>query len=435
MFFWLLTSLLPFGIANSQKCDAQTGPSGTDVCVLLAPYYTDYQWATCLTNAYILQLTKLKKSCMNRTATYCWLQCMAEMHDDPVIINGTVRQDCRCSPSQVLNTTMLPRLCYSPDGTDCGWYKNCLEKRYNCQGTTAGYAILFAEKYCKLQSQSKTLFTASGQKWIDEVRKCLQVSLAPLLRPWNEYTCQAIQEFAFKSHSPCYLDPGNSAPSMCKLNCFDWIQIVWTMKETFSEPGYIMESIDKMINTALQCPLDTFNCFRALDNVFPTLPFKIVLQKGPKKARLASGENASVPLASVLSNSISAAMKWDARLLDWIVYVDALASNSTQVVSVLWLMSRTEINKSIGARESMILKDANVRLQDAFLMGSLKISFSLDSTDFSCRTIYTCDDPGCQKTTSEIQALSKSSKQSAKVSLIFFLIAVLVNVINKNNLI
>jgi hypothetical protein len=432
MFIWLLTTLLLVESAYSQACDAQIGPSGTYVCALLAPYYTDYQWATCLTQAYITQLTK--KVCINLTATYCWLQCMAEMHDDPVIINGTVREDCRCSPSQVLNTTSLPHSCYSPDGTDCGWYRNCLEKRYSCQGTTAGYAIRFAEKYCTLYTASYGLFTPSGRQWVNEVRKCLQVTLAPLLRPWNDLTCEQVQQFAFKSHAPCYLNPGNSAPSMCKLNCLEWDKIVWTIRGDFKEQGYIMESINEMINAALECPSSTFSCFYALNVIYPILPFKMVLQKGPKKTRAASGGNATenVPLASLLSNSISAAMQWDANVLDWIVYVDeaASASNSTHVIAVLWLMSRTEVNQSIAASESKILKGANTKLQDAFIMGNLKIGFSLDSMDLSCNTIYTCEDARCQKTTSEIQApLSKSSRLSARVSVIFLYVIVLVKFI------
>lgn len=64
---------------------------------------------------------------------------------------------------------------YSPTGTDCNWFKNCLEKKYLCSGVRDQNAITFAENFCRLYEDKSYLFSASGKQWVDAVRKCLQV--------------------------------------------------------------------------------------------------------------------------------------------------------------------------------------------------------------------------------------------------------------------
>lgn len=65
---------------------------------------------------------------------------------------------------------------------------------------------------------------------MDAVRKCLQVELVPLLRPYTNPTCKDIKQKAFSSHSGCYVDPFEGAPSICNISFRDWLQVVSTVK-------------------------------------------------------------------------------------------------------------------------------------------------------------------------------------------------------------
>ena len=65
-----------FVIDCQNGCDRSTGPSGSIECIELPQYRNDFQWATCLTTKYIEEKTKYRFTCTDRTATYCWYQCM-----------------------------------------------------------------------------------------------------------------------------------------------------------------------------------------------------------------------------------------------------------------------------------------------------------------------------------------------------------------------
>ena len=178
----LLFIFVPSGTL-SQRC-ASAGDLGGTHCVLLTPYYSEYQWATCLTDDYIMQSASARGKthyCRSQSAVQCWYQCMIEFYD---MNSGPVNANCRCSPGSTTSMPTMPLLphCFSPRGDDCQWYGECLEVRYPCQGTGDGYAIEFAEKFCNLYSTNYNDFSTEGQSWIDAVRKCLQVELVPSLR-------------------------------------------------------------------------------------------------------------------------------------------------------------------------------------------------------------------------------------------------------------
>lgn len=58
----------------------------------------------------------------------------------------------------------------------------------------------------------------------------MQVELVPLLRPYEHPTCDDIREKAFSTHSGCYIEPIEGAPSICDLSFRDWFQVVATVK-------------------------------------------------------------------------------------------------------------------------------------------------------------------------------------------------------------
>lgn len=218
LFKLILTFFVFFSVDCQNICDSSTGPSGVIECVKLSnPYYNDYQWATCLTNAYIKEKTKNKFQCVYSSATYCWYQCMVEFHE---ISSGSVYDDCKCTTAQNVTKPPIPDYCFSPDGTDCSWYKNCVNVRYPCPEDN--YAIEYAQKFCDLYAQNYEIFSSDGKLWVNGVKKCLQVSLAPTLRPWVNLNCKQLKKFAFDTHAPCYTKPDNAAPSICALRCLDW---------------------------------------------------------------------------------------------------------------------------------------------------------------------------------------------------------------------
>ena len=149
---------------------------GQAECVLLTPHYNRSQWATCLTESYIMRINA-SHNCRGRVPQ-CWYQCMLEIYG---IDEGPVYSNCSCSTGEfpINSVSGLEPDCYSPQGDDCEWYINCLERRYPCRGTDDGYAIEFAYKFCNLFFDNYNDFSEDGRNWVDAVRKCLQVQLVP----------------------------------------------------------------------------------------------------------------------------------------------------------------------------------------------------------------------------------------------------------------
>ncbi|GAU87245.1 hypothetical protein RvY_00127 [Ramazzottius varieornatus] len=184
---------------------------------------------TACRNAYIVQKSGGAHECEDRSHLYCWHQCMLE---NSSVEGGLVTEDCACNADFGQNITelSLPWQCYNPDGRDCSWYRDCLERKHPCSGDHASYAIDYGEKFCLMYNDRFELFSAEAQQWIDGVRKCLQVALVPLIRPYYSGSCEDIKRQAFASHAPCYLRPGYGAPSICGLSCSDWMTAFWTVK-------------------------------------------------------------------------------------------------------------------------------------------------------------------------------------------------------------
>jgi len=182
---------------------------------------------------------------------------MIEVHDGGG--SGPVFGNCVCNPNErttPASSTLppIPDWCYSPDGQQCNWYRDCLEIRHPCEGTEKAYALRYAEHFCNLYTEHSSQFSANGQKCIDGVRKCLQVKLVPILRIWNdEITCKKIKDIAFDSHDVCYTNPGYGAPSICDLEKQDWCRVFWTMKGSLLSTSTSMLSLSGIIKVAFNC--------------------------------------------------------------------------------------------------------------------------------------------------------------------------------------
>ncbi|XP_045175878.1 uncharacterized protein LOC123536618 [Mercenaria mercenaria] len=237
------------------------GDLGSYECVPLEPYYHKHQWATCLTDQYIQTYSKGKHICMFH-ATYCWYQCMLEVHN---IEDGPVYNDCACGPDAPPNVTTQPTVvtpaipdwCFSPSGTECSWYRNCLEKRYPCKEEGNSYAIDYAEKFCNLYQIHYSEFNYKGQQWIDAVRKCLQVKLVPILRPFVKATCEGIKQTAFDSHPGCYLHPDEGKPSICDIGFANWARVFWTVKSAVIQDA--RATFKQMLDVVQGCGTELLN--------------------------------------------------------------------------------------------------------------------------------------------------------------------------------
>jgi len=243
-FFFLVTA-----ISGILGCDPDTGPAGVTDCFLDTPYYSKHQCGTCVTNAYMRQVSKGKFQCPDTTATYCYYQCMLEKYS---LDRGPVYDDCLCKANVSVpqRPAILPPECFSPDGTDCAWYRQCLNKMIPCTGQTE-YAISYGEKFCNLYEQSRLKFSQKGLQWINAVRKCLQVALVPVLHFCQvQPTCEDIRTKAFHSHVPCYVQPYEGL-SVCTLPVMDWFRIFWTIKSSFEDE--FVETFIASVKTAADC--------------------------------------------------------------------------------------------------------------------------------------------------------------------------------------
>ena len=250
LFYVACISLVFMAIAEAEDCDPNTGPSGFTNCFLNTPYYSKYQCVTCLTNAYIRQRSAGKHQCRDSTATYCYYQCMIEKYG---LDRGPVYDDCLCNANSPLPqpSVILPAHCYSPDGTDCDWYRQCLARMFPCTGQ-AEYAISYGEKFCNLYEQSTSKFSQKAQRWIDAARKCLQVALVPVLHICQvQPTCEEIRTKAFDSHVPCYIAPYQGF-SVCDLQLTDWMKIFFTIKSSYVSSAWL-ETLEASVQTAANC--------------------------------------------------------------------------------------------------------------------------------------------------------------------------------------
>ena len=114
-----------------------------------------------------------------------------------------------------------------------------------------------------MYEDKKSKFSPIAQKWIDNVRRCLQLQLVPYIRNFQQQTkCEEIKEAAFKSHNCCYL-AGDScskqtgAPSVCDIPAKDWARIIWTIKGSLGDEFLnTMRSVVKVGSNCLENILD-----------------------------------------------------------------------------------------------------------------------------------------------------------------------------------
>ncbi|PFX18297.1 uncharacterized protein LOC111339722 [Stylophora pistillata] len=441
MLVLLFMLLVVVELGWAAQCDKWSGPAGTVECIQIQRYNNEYQWATCLTDVYIKLKSNHTHLCIDRTRVYCWYQCMLEENNKE---DGPVTSDCSCSPSNPTSypntltpTTLLPSQCYSPPGDSCGWYRNCLERKYPCEATSNGYAIRYAENFCNLYNENLGKFSLTGKNWVNGVRKCLQVSLVPLLRPWANPTCKEIRDRAFASHTPCYLYPDKGVPSVCDLDCHDYYQIFWTIKGSFIKVDTLWESLKGMWNIGNECGWSANNkkCYRELKDG-PVRAIKMKIKRFLRLRRSTDPlpeSDAQSRFAEGVGSAIASALRWNSEVMDWLAYTGRV-EDAENLEMVVLLADK----KALGiVLTSIPFVDFNQIIQvfaSAVRKGALPLR--VEGHNVWVRTLASCSDKACNST----QTLAVSDKPpnwngAAEISrgkvVMCGTIAVLIMMINK----
>ena len=394
VFTFLLFFVVQSGWAT--QCDRNVGPSGPNQCVPLRQYYNKYQWATCLTNTYIQQQSGHKHICVDRSATYCWYQCMIEVHNKGY---GSVSDDCSCDPNAVLPTLALPTECYSPAGDSCDWYRNCLEKKYSCQATSNAYAIKYAEKFCKLYDERYSLFNEDGKKWVDGVRKCLQVALAPLLRGWENPSCETLREKAFDSHKRCYLEPDKGVPSICDLDYLQFLKIFWTIKGSFGKLDTAGKSLEGMFVVGSNCTV------RYVSDVAKFLKLKIqhFFQRNRRSTDSLPEADVQSRFTDSVGSAIASALKWNTDVMDWFAYPGHL--EDIDYLDIFMVLADKEALGIVTTSVPSVNLNQNIQeLASAVEDGTLPLQ--VDGYNVWVKSLASCSDKSCDNT----QTLAVSEK-------------------------
>lgn len=141
---------------------------------------------------------------------------------------------------------LVPRqaICSSPVRGNCDFYRSCLEVKYRCGAT--GYPLGYGDKYCRLFSLNKNLFTARGKTWMDDTMLCLQRALVPEATTVQS-TCARVKAKAFDSHDVCYVNNG-----LCSLAPSDWLAIlkIVDIKDLFGSWAAIKETLQSSAGCA-----------------------------------------------------------------------------------------------------------------------------------------------------------------------------------------
>ena len=341
---------------------------------------------------------------------------MIDVHDQD---DGAVYSDCKCSPGDPVPTgsVPLPAWCYSPDGKTCSWYRECLNKAYpQCENGADNYAIKFAEKFCKLYDESYSNFSPQGQRWIDAVRKCLQLKLVPLVDKTRDKTCAELKSTAFNSHSPCYVKPDESSPSVCDLSVDDWQKVFWTIESALYNEK--LASLEGFIDVSIGCAKRTV-VWRSVAWAGKKIlaPFKYVFNLeidtlpkffGRRKRALEDDkEIARSKFARKVLDDLALKENWKEKGVAWFGYANNETGREENTMSIrLLLADRYKYvvdNTSLSKNKTANLTTALAELSEAVLMGTLNLT--VDGESIKIMKLVGCLDWDCQKHTFNVTAL------------------------------
>lgn len=432
--FSVSAASVAFSSANT-GCNSKTGPAGTRGCELILRNPGRKQWANCLSDKYIRRRSGGRHFCevpyvihsFVKPPQFCWYQCMAEMHDS---FSGPVTDDCACDGDEKFENDTLPSKCYSPDGSDCSWYSECLEQKHRCSGTPHGYAVEYANKYCNLYGDNMERFSEKGRRWIDAVRKCLQVALVPTVRQYYKGDCADIKRTAFRSHDKCYLNPAPGEPSVCDLKSTDWANSFWVVKGTLVSKDWY-RSLWEMIKVGGTCrgsELAASLSVLTLGNPMVSLAFKMISKaiaarrekalRGKRETEDEKDSDRKWDVVSKTTEAVAKKMRWDDKTLDWFGFVEKSDVDFSNVTVNIWL--RSLVNDS--------LSDEVSKIEKWMASGRDRLAVNVDGFEFESTSVRTCGDNVCKNVlkTTEYRERSAASTRIAYVVVVFCLVSLVI---------
>ena len=291
------------------------------------------------------------------------------------------------------------------------------KKKYKCSQTNVDYGITYAKHFCEKYNQNYNNFTDKGKQWVDGVRKCLQVSLVFTLRPWNNLSCSDIKKIAFNSHSPCYIKPDSSAPSICYLNPKDWALVFVTIKEAYSSEFW--ESLKGFFSVSLGCTghyiIDPLVWF--------IKQIKIVFKKTFSKNNV----NDVDYLIQSTSISIGRQLNWKDTELSWYMYTNETNSNPGELNAYLWIVSKNDLFTNATQPKS-ILDELINEFEKSFSSGQLDVSIEIGNEKKYPLYMVECKSDDCKSVSNQVNYVipdlngSYSFKKNSIFALIYGLV-------------
>ena len=369
----LLFSILTTSLSED-SCNGQTGPAGLTIC----QHDTDtgkLGWFSCVSNSYIKLKTKGMEQC-TMGYDYCLYGCTSE---------EVQTHFCECSaPTEYTPAdSAIPAWCFDPDGRNCIWYRECLDQKHPCEDADNGYALSYGEHFCSLYTSNveNSKFSQNAVEWIDDVRRCLQVALVPLIRPWQTVTCGDIKRVAFDSHAGCYTSPAQGAPSICSLGARDWLAIFWTIKGSFVSAT--AETLKEMVQVAGKCSWDYGS--EMLSSA--SLKIRIIFDW--------FGGNGD-EIAKEAGDKIALLHGWDDRTLIWFAYVPP-GTDTTDGIDVIIMIADKLTLELTSAPDAPIvnLTMTTQHLVDSVREGELtELELNMGNVTISS-SISMCVNPSC----------------------------------------
>lgn len=111
------------------------------------------------------------------------------------------------------------------DCASCAYYDCVARERGEQSCGYDGYLESFAGPYCRRFSLlSLPRLSEEGQRWIEDVRSCLQEAVADAVSQGPSLSCSALKQEGFDSHPGCYVETG-----FCSLPFADKWQVFTTV--------------------------------------------------------------------------------------------------------------------------------------------------------------------------------------------------------------
>lgn len=394
----------------SQLCDKDKGPTGSIDCLQFNGYHGQYQWGTCMTLARIQEKSAhdFVAICGDHARNYCWYQCMVEVYGRIPPDVDEVTGNCACNPYH--NTSVMPQQCLYPSGKSCYWYRNCFEVKHpDCKPSGNAYVIRYAERFCAVVGELENKLQG-WSRWIEAVRKCLQVAIVPLLNYSEPLTCNEIRKHALASYSQCYLNPGVS--SICNLPCWQYFKIFWTIKQTFLKLDTAWESFKGLWDIHTKCPSPSTheNCYEEnLKAKFLKLNVKSLGQRKRRSPDPLSNVDILNRLADGIGRAIASALGWNTDVMDWLAYIkDWVGLGNLDIIIAM------ADKKALGIRTGPIapanLAQTIEDFASAVEKGNLRLQ--VDGHNVWIKSLALCSNKTC-KTTHTLAIASKHPRNDA----------------------